>query len=160
MPGLKDGAREILYGKWRGEHIKGATAQLEKSIERWEQTGLGKSLIDNDTEDIIGSCKTAIDQLRLFSDRGNIRVWQEGNQIRAGVQQFGSKPTAALEKDPILALIPKESESLMVTNLKTFADFTFESINAAEERLSTQSLKAQLRGDTEKEEVLLSLIHI
>jgi len=158
MPGLKDGAKEILYGKWRGDHIKLATAQLEKSIERWEQTGLGKSLIDNDTEDIIGSCKTAIDQLRLFSDRGNIRVWQEGNQIRAGVQQFGSKPTAALEKDPILALIPKESESLMVTNLKTFADFTFESISAAEERLSTQSLKAQLSGDTGKEEALSTVI--
>lgn len=146
---VKNGASEIMFGQWNGKRVQDAAARLEESLDRWSQAKLGKLAMANDTEDMWGSFQTVVQQFNMLSDNGLLRVWREKNQVLATVRQTGLKADSTLVGAKIFDWIPEDSESYAVSNQRSMGEFLFGWMTYAEDRLATQSLKGELRGEYE-----------
>jgi len=147
LTAIQDGSAEIAYGQWNSIKLLTAAAELEKDMARWGDKDLGKLFRSNDVEDVWGSVSRLVEQIKLLSPKGQMRVWTAENQVRAKVLAQGIPQVESLTGHKLLNLVPAEVESYFVSSHYNFGELLVGVVDDLEERLATQSLKNDLRGN-------------
>lgn len=151
---IKDGPAEIAYGQWNSKKLLTAAAELEQDMARWADKDLGKLFRSNDAEDVWGSISRFTEQIKLLSAKGQLRVWAAENQVRAKVLAQGIPKAEPLTGHKLLNLVPADIESFFVSSDYNLGELLVGMVDQLEEKLATQSLKSDLRGDFQKSNML------
>ena len=158
LRGIQNGANQIAYSQWNILQIKKDADGFQKMMDRWAETEIGKAFIAADVEDLWGTFSSTNQQLEALPDNGQLRSWTEKNQILANVRQTGSPEVETLIGSSVLNMIPADYESYVITNQQTLGEYLFSLLVQLEDRMSTQSLRSQLRGEQGKTAMIDSMI--
>ena len=158
LRGIQNGANQIAYSQWNVVRMKKAAEKFENMMGRWSKTKIGKDFIDSDIEDLWGSFSSMTQQLKALPDNGQLRSWTENNQIHANVRETGSPEAKTLVGSSVLNRIPADCESYALTNTQNLGEYLFSMLEGVEERASRQSLKSELKGESDKTEMIDAMI--
>lgn len=154
LASIKDGSAEIAYGQWNSKKLLTAADKFEKDMARWADKDLGKLFRSQDIEDTWASMTRFSEQVKLLAAKGQMRVWAAENQVHAKVLSQGVPEAESLTGQKLLNLIPANVESFHVDSHYNMGEYALGVLDYMEDKLATQSLKSDLRGNLQQSELL------
>jgi hypothetical protein len=142
----------LAYGKWRITAFKAGMSEVEDIWENWRDTAAGKAVRSFDDEDLLGDLTRIADDASRSADAGALQVTL-GDALEAVIHEQGAHPAEPLADSSVLALIPRDVEAAAVTSAASLADHIYGMLSGFEDRLSRQSIRAELRDEAEQVEM-------
>jgi hypothetical protein len=143
----------LAFGKWRIVAFKTGFRDLVGLWNDWRDTASGKALASFDEEDILADLTRIASNVGRAADAGAAQVTL-GEALEAIVHEQGAEPADPLADSPILAFLPRDAEAAAVSSAASLGDHLSDLLYNFEDRLSRNSLKAELSSRRDQAELL------
>lgn len=147
----KPDAQTLLWGRWSAIRLKAAAATWMSMHEKWRPSAAFGLVAEDPSigEATIDMLHDVAMRFRKLADAGSMRVWfdQKASGLRLAMVEEPKAATADLAGSALAKMLPADTEGLTVTTADSLGEALSDTLMQVEERLATQTLRAEVRGN-------------
>ena len=149
LTALLDRPNMIFFGQWNLVPLEKFREDFKATLDKWQETELGKIFLELDTEDAWNSFRSLIRDLDKVPREGNCNVWWTESRIESCLVSMGAQPAENISNHEILRFIPEDIEAFHLDSRQSLTQALAKSIEDSEDRIARDAFKAQLSGNSE-----------